>query len=246
MSTDFSLTAGGMITLAYRKLGILPAGGSPTDDQTNQGIILLNIMLKGMQADGINLYRQQQLSLTVPTGVGYAGNPYQIEPLIMGFEEGRWVISQGISQGQPGYYERPLGTYAYVDYMMLPNKGAQSSSGPSIVCFDKQATASNFYFWPLPMFGGTFNCTVARTVDDVNLPTDSMDFPIEWTEGMAYNLADRLMDDEGVAAADQATATRITQRAVAFYEKLTNFDRPTSVFIRPYGRSSSRLYQRTR
>ena len=232
MSTTFSLTAGGFITRAYRILGVLPSGGVPTDDQFQQGIIALNAMLMGWQADGINLYRQTQLSLVVAAGAGVPGNPVSITPLIMGFEEGRWVVTP-----PPNLFERPLGTFSYIDYQTLPNKLAGSTSGPSVVMFDKQESASNLYLWPPPTYGGTLNCTVGRSVNNVAVPSDPVDVPNEWTEGVIYNLADRLMDDEGVAAADPATAANIQQRAMVFYGKLLNFDRPNSVYIRPWGKA---------
>lgn len=239
MSTTWSLNAGQLITRAYRILGNLTPPWTPSEDQMTQGIIALNALLKSDQMDGINLYRQTQLSLTIPAGIGYAGNPFQITPLIMGFEEGRWVITPA-----PNLYERPLGVYSYIDYMNLPNKLSQASSGPSIVCFDKQVNASNLYMWPLPTNGGTLNCTVARTVNDVNEPSDPLDFPTEWSGGMIYALADWLMDDQGVAAADPATAQRITEHAVAFYAKGLNFDRPTSIFVRPWGKRGSGKFWR--
>lgn len=231
MSTTFSLDAGQMVTRAYRILGNLTPPWTPNSDQMTQGIITINAMLKGMQADGVNLYRQTQLALTIPANIGYAGNPFQITPLIMGFEEGRWVITPS-----PNLYERPLAIYSYVDYMTLPNKLSQAASGPSIVTFDKQVNASNLYIWPLPTSGGTLNCTVARTTNDVNVPSDAVDCPDEWTETMIYNLADRLMDDSAMSAADPSTAQRISLHAAALYQKLLDFDRPTSVFVRPWGK----------
>lgn len=234
MTTTWSLTAGQLIARAYRILGNLTPPWAPTDDQMTQGIISLNGMLKGWQNDGINLFRQTQLSLTIPVGVGYFGNPFIITPKVMNFEEGRWVV-----QPAPNLYERPLGVYSYIDYMNLPNKLSQASSGPSVVCFDRQVSTSGLYIWPLPTNGGTLNCTVARTVNDVNLASDPVDFPDEWTEGGIYNLADRLMDDSAMAAADPQTAQRIQTHAVAFYEKLLNFDRPDSIYVRPWGRKGS-------
>lgn len=239
MSTTYSLTAGQLITQSYRRIGGLVPPWTPSLDQLNQGMITLNILLKGLQADGTNLYRQTQLSLSVPTGVGYAGSPFSVTPLFLGLENARWVI-----QPAPNLYERPLGIYSYNDYMNLPNKLSMSSSGPSIICFDRQTDASWLYLWPLPTNGGTLNLSVARTVNDVNEPTDIPDYPIEWTEDMVYMLADRLMDDYGIAAADPETAQRITQRAVAFYAKLLNFDRPDSVTIRPWGRKGSGRFWR--
>ena len=239
MTTTFSLNAGQFITRAYRILGVLPSGGVPTDDQFTQGIIALNAMLMGWQADGINLYRQTQLSLTVGAMQGVPGNPVSITPLIMGFEEGRWVVTPA-----PNLFERPMGIFTYVDYQTLPNKLAGTTSGPSVVMFDKQENASNLYLWPPPTYGGTLNCTVGRSVNNVLVPTDPVDVPNEWTEGVIYNLADRLMDDEAVAMADPATSQNIQHRAQVFYGKLLNFDRPTSVMIRPWGKRGSGKFWR--
>jgi hypothetical protein len=251
MTTNtYSLTAGQMITRAYRILGQLSSmaqGQAPTADQMAQGFIALNIMLKGLQAKGINLGRQTQLSITVsalqgiPSAYGSGGpvNPPSSFGLVMGLEDARWLVSPA-----PNFYERPLAIYSYLDYMTLPNKQASSNSGPSVICFDKQNTASNFYLWPLPTFGGTLNMSVGRTINDVALTTDTIDFPIEWDEGLMYSLADRLMDDGGVAAADPATADRIVKHAAAFMEDLLNFDRPASVYIRPWGkRGTGRLWR---
>lgn len=236
---SFSLTAGQMLTRAYRILGILPSGGVPNADQTTQGIIALNAMLAGWQADGINLWRLTQLSIPVAAGQGTPGNPVSIVPLVLDVPEGRWVVTPA-----PNLYEREMGRFTYMDYQTLPNKESGSTGGPSVFMFDKQADASNLYFWPPPTVAGTANMTVARTVNTVTSATDSVDIPSEWTEGTFYTLADRLMDDEGVAAADEKTADRISQRAVAFYEKLLNFDRPTSIMVRPWGKKGAGKFWR--
>jgi hypothetical protein len=249
-TTIYTLTAGQLITRALQILGQLSSmsqGQGPSPDQVTRGMQALNIMLKGMQADGINIGRQTQISLTVGAGVGIpalygAGGP--INPpttfgLVLGLEDARWLVSPA-----PNFYERPLGVFSYLDYMTLPNKQASSTSGPSIICFDKQNTVSNFYIWPLSSTGGTLNMSVGRTIADVNALSDPLDFPIEWTEGLMYCLADRMMDDGGVAAADPQTADRIVKHSVAFYEKLLNFDRPASIYIRPWGkRGTGRLYR---
>jgi hypothetical protein len=215
-------------------LGILPASGVPTDDQFEQFLVVYNSMALGMQADGPNLYRLTQLSLTVPANVGYAGNPFVMPNIILGLLDGRWVVTPA-----PNLYERPLGPYSYEDYMRLPNKLAPSSSGPSIIVLDKQVTASWLYFWPLPTFGGTCNVTVARQVNSIAQPTDPLDFPPEWWDSLSYVMADRLAQDEGIAEASPATMQQISQKAAEFLAKLENFDRPTSVMLRPYGRAGT-------
>lgn len=233
MTNTFILTALGLSQRAYRRLGILPAGGVPTDDQFTQFVTVFNSAALAFQASGPNLYRLTQLSLTIPAAVGYSGNPFVMPNIVLGLLNARWVVAPA-----PNLFERPLAIYTYDDYMNLPNKLSQSQS-PSLVTIDKQVTATWLYFWPLPTYGGTCNVTVARQPNSISQPTDTLDFPPEWWEDLAYVMADRLMDDEGVAAADPATAQRISQRASEFLDKLENFDRPTSVMIRPYGKAGT-------
>ena len=237
MSTTFSLNAGQLITRAYRKIGNLQPPWTPDADQLNSGLIALDFMLKGMQAKGTNLWRQTQTSWAIPAGQGTLGNPFVVTPIFLSLENARLVV-----QPAPNLYERPLGKYSYEQYMNLPNKLAKGP--PSIVMFDRQALSSNIYIWPLPPLGCTVNASVARTIDDTVLASDAIDVPVEWTEGMLYSLADRLMEDGGVAAADPATAERITQRATAFASMLLDFDRPDSVIIQPWGATWNRKLRR--
>ena len=102
---------------AYRRLGILPSGGSPTDDQMTQAISCYNAMALGMQADGPSLFRLTQVSWTIPAGVGYAGNPFVTPYIIMGIMNPRVVVTPA-----PNLFERLLGIMVYDDYMSYPNK----------------------------------------------------------------------------------------------------------------------------
>ena len=243
MSTTFAYTVGQLVTNSYRKLGFLPSGGVPTNDQMNQGLLDYNLMITGEMSDGTNLWRRTQLSLPVAAQQGVPGNPLTITPLILDFSDARWVI-----QPAPNLYERPLAwDYPYSWYFNLPNKLAFNSSGPSIAVFDRQQNASNVYLWPPCTQPGTLNCTVARSINTVASPTDPLDFPVEWQEGLSYMLADRLMEDEGLAdaAGGQVTAQRITQHALAFTAKLLAFDRPTSIMIRPFGKQGQGKFWRS-
>lgn len=245
MATTFAYTVGQLVTNAYRKLGFLPSGGVPTNDQMNQGILDYNLMVTGEMSDGTNLWRRTQTSIAVGAMQGAPANvglPLILDPPIMDFSDARWVITPA-----PNLYERPLAwDYPYSQYMTLPNKLAPNTSGPSIAVFDRQVSTTNIYLWPICSQPGTLNCTVARSINTVASPTDPLDFPIEWQEGLSYMLADRLMEDEGLAdaAGGQATAQRITQHALAFAAKLLAFDRPTSVIIKPWGKAGQSPFWR--
>lgn len=226
MSVNAPITLRTAATRAYRILGNLEPPWVPNDDQLTQAMLAANLLQRGWQADGINLWRQEQRSISVPAGA----QSVQITPYVLGVEQASWVVTPA-----PNLYKRPMGYYSYVDYWNLPNPLSSTPGGPSVYMFDKQDTTSTLWLWPVPTNGGTIIASVARSVNDIADADDTLDIPGEWAECYVYNLADRLMDDQAVASADPETAQRISQHAAVLYQKLLNFDRPTSVFVRPWG-----------
>ncbi len=225
MAVNSQLTFAQAATRALRILGNLEPPWTPSDDQMQQAMIAGNSMQRGWEADGINIWRQEQRTITVPS----LASSVLIEPYVLGVEQVSWVVTPS-----PNLYKRPMGAYSYIDYFNLPNPEATITT-PTVYMFDKQDTTSTLWLWPRPINGGTIICTVARAVNDITDENQVLDIPGEWTEAFVYNLADRLMDDQAVASADPQTAQRITQHAIILYQKLLNFDRPTSLMIRPGG-----------
>ena len=136
-----------------------------------------------------------------------------------------------------------MGEFSWIDYMNLPNK-LSPANAPSVFMFDRQQDATQLYIWPVAQLGGTINCTLVREPNDILDQTDGIDLPSEWLLGFTYMLADALMEDQDVAAADPATAQRISGHARMWWDKLDNWDRPTSIFIRPYGRKGAGKFWR--
>lgn len=235
MSTvTWTLTAGEAVTRAFRMLGQLEPPWVPTADQMTQGIIQANGLLKSLQTDGPNVFRQTPTSLTVA-----AMSPtVPVSPYVVGIEEARWVVTPA-----PNLYERPLGRFQWMQYMQLPNK-LSAAGAPSVWMFDRQVSTTQMYIWPVTQQAGTINCTTVRTANDITAASDPIDLPSEWILGFTYMLADGLMDDQGVAAADPETAARISGHAKLWWAKLDDFDRPTSVFVLPWGKRGSGKFWR--
>jgi len=224
MSVTWTITIGEALQRAYVMLGNLEPPYALSDFQLAQGLTVANGVLKGLQVSGPNVFRQTPTALTVSANVATVPVPNDV----MGIEEARWVV-----QTSP-IYERPLGRYQWVEYFQLPNKTSQGP--PSIFMFDYQRDSTQLYAWPVSTVSGTINCTTVRRANDVAAYNDVIDLPSEWMLGFTYMLADALMDDQGVAAADPATAQRITGHAAYWKDQLENFDRPTSVKIKPWGK----------
>lgn len=221
-------TAGVALSRAYQLLGQLnPPDYAMTPGQLSRGIIVLNGVLQSMQSFGPNVFRQTLTSLPVTAG----SRTVPIPGDVVGIEEARWVVSVNPS------YERQLGRFQWVDYMQLPTKDAQGP--PTLFMFDYQQDATQLYCWPVTQTPGTINCTTIRRAAEIIDQTTVVDLPSEWSLAVDYLLADALMDDQGMADMDGATAQRISARAAYWNKQLLDFDRPTSVFLRAFGTPNS-------
>jgi hypothetical protein len=221
-------TAGTALTRSYQMLGQLtPPAYTMSDDQTSRGLIVLNGVLQSMQSFGPNVFRQTLASLTVSAGVPTVPVPGDV----VGIIEARWVVST------TPLYERVLGRFQWVDYQSLPTKNAQGP--PTVFMFDYQQDFTQLYVWPVPIISGTINCSTTRRAGNVAVSSDLVDLPPEWMLGLNYLVADALMDDQGMAEQDGATADRIKSHAAYWSQRLLDFDRPSSVFLRPYGKQNN-------
>jgi hypothetical protein len=82
----------------------------------------------------------------------------------------------------------PLEIFARNQYMAIPTKG--TGSQPTAIYFDPQLTNARLYVWPI---GDAVNDRVMFTakfpIQDVDTYNDDFDFPPEWLQSLAYNLA---------------------------------------------------------
>ena len=221
-------TAGQCLQRSYQILGQLtPPNYTMDSGQIARGLIVLSQVLQSMQSFGPNVFRQTLTALTVSAGSRTVPIPNDV----VGISEARWVISTNPS------YERQLGRFQWIDYMQLPTKDAQGP--PTIFMFDYQQDFTQLYIWQVPTIGGTINCTTTRRAADIIDASTVVDLPAEWMLAVNYLTADALMDDQGMADMDGATAERIKNHAAYWQKQLLDFDRPTSVFLRPYGQPNS-------
>lgn len=228
MAVNWTQSAGDVLTRAYQMLGQLtPPAYALSADQTTRGMMVLNGVLQSMQSFGPNVFRQTLTTLTVTPGVATVPIPNDV----VGIIEARWVVSAS------PLYERVLGRFQWVDYMSLPTKNAQGP--PTVFMFDYQQDSTQLYCWPVSQLPGTINCSTTRRANNVAITSDPIDLPPEWLLALDYLTADALMDDQGMAEQDPATAERIKGHATYWLARLNDFDRPSSVFLRPFGKQNS-------
>lgn len=67
-STNYSINRDTLITAAYKDMGLVRAGGSPTADELTDGAERLNIMIKAWQADGLQSWVIKRATLIPELG----------------------------------------------------------------------------------------------------------------------------------------------------------------------------------
>lgn len=214
-------TARDLIKGALELIGV--ADNHEDADSYATALRQMNWMLKTMQADGCNLWREDEKSITWT-----AGNQVQtLTPNIMDILDARVVISST--------FERTLGRFERGDYVVLPNKAA--SGAPTLYSFQKRTGNAKMNVWPVPTTDTTINLTVARVIEDVTDLNQTLDLPQEWQETIVYQLADRLCEPFSVALSQPMVAAEVKKRASELYTMLRDYDRPTSIFFKPWERS---------
>ena len=146
-STNYGLTRNDIIQEALELLGIVAAEESPAAADVATADRSLNMMIKGWQAKGINLWRQTEGSLTATAGqasftMGTGGDYATARPLRI--SSARLSVS-GI--------ETPLQEMSRQEYFDLPLK--TSTWRPSGYYYDPQMSLGKIYLWPTVSTGIT-------------------------------------------------------------------------------------------
>lgn len=183
-SVNFSLTASDIVEEAFAMLGIFADEEPMQSVDKNRGIRILNMMLKGWQADGVKYWDmtegslalvQSQASYSFATGGDFATVPFDLMQVRI-TRSGTDLEMLEISRE---------------DYFRLPNK--TSEGYPTQWFYDRQRDSGTLYVWPVPdATAGTLKFTYRRVINDMDSNPDNMDLPQEWYEAVVSNLADRL------------------------------------------------------
>jgi hypothetical protein len=116
------------------------------------------------------------------------------------------------------------------DYFRLPNK---DSDGPvTNIYYDPQRDNGYLYVWPTSDNStDTLRFTGERLIEDFDTLTNNADFPVEWLEPLAFNLAYRLSYRHSFPLQERV---QLRMDALGMKEKLLGFDREYgSVFFQP-------------
>lgn len=225
-TTSWKLNRDQVITAALRKLGVLPSGGSPSGNQTNEANDSLNALVKTLQADGMPLWKISSQTFTVTSGTAsYTVGPSQTincpKPL---------KILQALTTPSGGV-NTTMNIYNRYDFNELPNT-SDFTGEPTTLYYQPGNTTGTITLWPIPD-----NSTTSITFhyhspyEDMSSATDDFDFPSEWMTPLIYLLAWMMAPEYGIPPQDRM----LLQKEAEYWHQyaLSMGSEEGSFFVRP-------------
>lgn len=225
-STDFSISASGLVRKARAKLGVDASEEDLQAHELQEGLDTLNMMLKAWQADGIMYWLMTEGTLTLVQGqASYSfatGGDFTTVPFDM--------VDMRITRNST---DLPMVELSREEYYDLPIKDNQGY--PTQWFYDRQRSSGTLYVWPAPdATAGTLKFTYRRSIMDMDASDDDIDLPQEWYNAIVWNLAEEMIPEYGPI--DQVTAALVVRKAGDTYAKVQAFniaEGEGSVMIRP-------------
>jgi hypothetical protein len=194
-----------------KNAGLLQDGDDPTPEQFAEHIQRLNDMIVMWQTQGLKLWLQTDLSVTLTAGV----NSYAIGP------GGAVNMTRPMRILDNGYFldtsnsRRPLLMMSRDEWMRL----SQTTSPGAIASFfvDKQQLQMVVYVWLTPdatAATGTLHLLIQQQATFISSLTDQMNFPIEWLLAMQWGLADEICTGQPAEIVQRCSAKSSTYRMI--------------------------------
>jgi hypothetical protein len=208
-------TAQRIIRMAYKDAGLIQDGDEPSGEQYADGLMRLNDIANLWQTQGLKLWLNQDLGVPLVAGqgkytIGPGGSVDMAKPLRV--IEAYYLDNTGI--------RRPLVVLSWDDYFRLSQVNQIGQINSYFV--NKQQLTLNLFFWNIPDANaalGTVHLLVQNQITQMVSLTDTTAFPLEWSMGLRWGLADELATGQ-----PQAIMDRCEKRATAYRQALEDWD----------------------
>lgn len=221
-----------LVTTALRKCGALGDTETATAEQLAIGAIAVNSVLAAFVADGMPLWRIEQVTeplssfvdttpLTVGVGATIVTSERPVKLL------GAWrVITADETR-------TPMHTYTRDEYYNIQSPA--DTGAPIVVYFQPLKTTGKLSIWPLPdtswqtdgELALDFQCMFTNTTAG----SDVLDYPDHWELAITYAIARLIAPEYGVSINERQLLT--TDAKEFKIEALSNGNEEGSIFIRP-------------
>lgn len=236
MSTTFTLTPEQIVFSALRVFNAIALGATLDSNTLDNGIQVLNMMLKGWQTQGFKIWTIEELVITpILSQASYTIGPSGTD--IIANKPLRLINGLCFSRDTSSNLDRSITVLSKNEYMLLGDKSATGSINS--VMYDPGVSTGTVYVYNTADNYAVANTTLhlfsQRPIQDINLSTDPFDFPQEWLMALRWNLAAELMSEYGVEMNQQQA---IEMKAAKYKSELEDWDTEhTSVYFNPDIRS---------
>jgi hypothetical protein len=212
MTITFTRTAGQIIKGAMQDMRVLPIGDDPTSEEYTYGVERLNLMFKGLSAEGITPWTREEATATFATGA----STVTLTPRPLDVLNASVVVTAD--------YTRPLELWSEDEREMLPNRDTDGS--PMAYTVIDNGVTVQMAVWPVPLEDTDVIYRYSRVLEDLTDENSSLDVPQVWLEGLQAMLAIR-MPAFGQVPQD------VAQAAAFHHRRLSDFARPESYTVEP-------------
>jgi hypothetical protein len=198
---NFSLNRDALIKRSMLMLGVISAAQTPTPNEVSAASNALNLMLKSWQADGMQLWQVNQISMT-PTAVqAYPFGPTDTTNTAYRPTEVLEVYRR--TTADEVYV--PMIRLAREDFFTLSDH--DSTGTPVNYYYNNDQTDGEMLVWPIAntnfIANNTIEVLLTKPFDDMDAAADSLAFPQEWELAVVYGLCVILAPEYGVPTTDQ-------------------------------------------
>lgn len=179
---DFLLTKVELLEEAYRKVGSLADGESLSAAQEDTGTKKLNLILKALGEDGVQLFTYVTESVSLVAGT----SEYTI-PMTNGLS----IVDRCHLVDNANDFR--LDRMDFFEYEDLLDK--EASGRP--VCFSQSSDGLSIRLYPVPEKVYTLKVHGIRKLKDWTDSNETGEFPAKWLNVLKYGLAVELAEDDG-------------------------------------------------
>jgi hypothetical protein len=223
------------INAAFRKLGVLSDGATPTTTQQTAASEALNNLIFSLYAIGMPVWAMTTTYFTTtqgvfqyPVGLGVgSGNLNITAPLKV---TQAWNLDVSVPTST---YRIPMNIYTQFNYNLL--NAPQNQGYPVHFWYQPGNQTGMINIWPAPDSYSATNRQIwfvyQRPFDQFDQTTDTLDFLQVWIEPVIYSLAHRLGPEFGIPLSER---DKLNEEATSLINNALSFGTEEgSLFIQP-------------
>lgn len=186
---SFTATAQGVIRMGLQLVGVLQAGSEPDAGQMAIGMDFLNIGIKSLQNEGIELECVERLTTALVNGQA----SYTLPADTLDVDARGAYVSNSTT-------DLPMLPMARAEYMAISLKTVQSQPTQFYVEKGTSAQDVTVFLYPVPDGNwATFTVARVRLLRDATALSDTLDFPAKYMKSLAYMVGADLALHYGLA-----------------------------------------------